>query len=317
MATPISEILRTQQSQQAQTQTQTQSNLEQLLGQPTRFNAEAWHAMNARDDQMIADSILHGYVGAEYVYQFSIGGKQVEGISVVGARALAAEYGGIKVRIVASLDKTGQLFVQKSYEPLAIAVQHIPDLEDTADYYEVLMEVQDLKTGNAIQVRKKEFKTEKRRDGTSYDRPHYDSIAESKAYRNGVLDIIPQRVVMEFKRRSIKAGKGGAEKTKDQLMEGCLRYAASQGIGIDRQLLGQLTYAEIYGLGEAAKTGVSQFKVSSAALGINTAVTVTVTDSADEADESNEADLQTNTQAKRPTLTEDPQEELDSEGNIK
>lgn len=231
------------------------------------FNPDAWHAMQSRDNQLIEDQILHGYSGKEYVYQFKIGGTQVTGVSVVGARELAAQYGGIKARIVASVDKTGSLFVFKSFEPLAIQAQLIPQLADQEDFYEVVIEVLDIKTGNSIQVRKKETKTERRSNGTSYDRPHFDVIAESKAFRNGVLSIIPQSVIKQFEERALKAGNSGQEKTLGQLRDGALAFAAKNGVAIERRALEDLTYAQLMGLGNAAKD-VAQFKEVVSSLGL-------------------------------------------------
>lgn len=232
------------------------------------FNADAYHAMQARDDQLTRDSILHGYTGKEYVYSFNISGKQVTGVSVVGARELASYYGGIKSRIVASVDKTGALFVFKSFEPLAIQAQMIPQLSEEPDFYEVVMEITDLKTGNSLQVRKKESKTERRSNGTPYDRPHYDVIAESKAYRNGVLSIIPQNVIAEFEKRALAAGNNSQEKTIDQLRSGILGFAAKSAIALERLAVNELLYAEISGLGTAANQGVEAFREAAASLGI-------------------------------------------------
>lgn len=237
------------------------------------FNSDAWHAMQTRDDQLIKDSILHGHAGKEYVYEFSISGQKVTGVSVVGARELASHYGGIKHRIVASVDKTGSLFVFKSFEPLAVQANIIPQLADEEDFYEVVIEISDLKTGNSIQVRKKETKVEKRKNGSSYERPHFDVIAESKAYRNGVLSIIPQDVIKEFETRCLRNGSTGNEKTLDQLREGSLAFGAKNGISIDRQAINSLTYAELYGLGSAAGAGKAVFLESAESLGIVRSVT--------------------------------------------
>ncbi|MDY0046024.1 MAG: hypothetical protein RBS10_01270 [Thauera propionica] len=232
------------------------------------FNPDAWHAMQARDDQLIRDSVLHGYAGKEYVYSFKIQGTQVTGVSVVGARELASHYGGIKHRIVASVDKTGSLFVFKSFEPLAVQANIIPQLAGEEDFYEVVIEITDIKTGNSIQVRKKETKQEKRRDGSAYDRPHYDVIAESKAYRNGVLSIIPQNVIKEFEERALKAGHAGETKTLDQLRSGALAFCAKNGIAVERQSIANLTYAELQGLSASAANGVEAFRESAEALGL-------------------------------------------------
>jgi len=233
------------------------------------FNAEAWHAMQARDDQLIRDSVLHGYTGKEYVYQFKISGQMVNGVSVVGARELASHYGGIKSRIVASVDKTGSLFVFKSFEPLAIQAQVIPQLADEDDFYEVVMEITDIKTGNSLQVRKKESKKERRRDSSGYyERSHYDVIAESKAFRNGVLAIIPQNVIAEFERRALSAGNTSIEKTIDEYRQGVVAYATKHAIPIDRHSVSELTYAEISGLGSAYKESIEAFQNAAESLGV-------------------------------------------------
>jgi hypothetical protein len=245
-----------------------QKDPDRIANPPATFNPDAWHAMQQRDDQLIRDSILHGYAGKEYVYKFKISGQEVTGVSVVGARELASHYGGIKHRIVASVDKTGSLFVFKSFEPLNVQANIIPQLADEDDFYEVVIEITDIKTGNSAQVRKKETKNERRQNGSKYSRPHYDVIAESKAYRNGVLSIIPQSVIKEFESRALRAGNSGDEKTIDQLREGAVVFGAKNGVSIDRQALSSLTYAEIYGLGAAAAVGIKEFRESAEALGI-------------------------------------------------
>src|SRR6266704_2827112 len=68
------------------------------------FDADAYHVIEQRDDALIAEEVLHGAGSNKFVYQFSMrGGDIVAGISVVGARHLAAHYGGIKHRLVASI----------------------------------------------------------------------------------------------------------------------------------------------------------------------------------------------------------------------
>ena len=131
----------------------------QAFQAPAVFDPAAWHAMQARDDTLIRDLVLHGVTDDKWIYEFDISGKKVSGVSVIGARHLASQYGGIRSRIVASVDKTGSLFVFKSFEPLGLAVQRIFELEDVDDFYEVVMEITDIKTGNSLQVRKKETKT--------------------------------------------------------------------------------------------------------------------------------------------------------------
>ena len=245
---------------------ETASPFESLLAQPmrgSRFDADAYHAMQARDSALIADSVLNGHTGKEYVYSFSIGGKLVAGISVVGASALAAEYKGIKTRIVSAIDKTGPLFVMRTFDPPSMQVQNIPELEDQADFYEVVIEVTDLKTGNSIQKRKKEAKLENGRV-----RPHYDVIAESKAYRNAVLAIIPQDVVSKFEQRALAAGNAETLQTKGERIAGMLKFSAKNGVAISRATLERLTYDQIEGISQAARESVESFRRAAVALGI-------------------------------------------------
>jgi hypothetical protein len=236
-----------------------------LAQQAGAFSLDTWHAMQARDDQLIRDQVLHGYTGREYVYDFKISGSQVTGVSVVGARALASAYGGIKSRLVASVDKTGALFVFKSFEPLAVKAEIIQQLADEPDFYECVVEVTDVKTGNSIQVRKKETKTERRRDGSAYDRPHYDVIAESKAFRNGVLSIIPQEVIARFEKKCLEIG--DKSKTIDQYREGVIAFATKAGIALDRQAVAGLTFSEISGLGGTVGN-IEAFRAAADAAGI-------------------------------------------------
>jgi len=244
---------------------ETASPFEALLAQPAapRFDVDAYHAMQERDSALIADSVLNGHTGKEYVYSFSIGGKPVAGISVVGASALAAEYKGIKTRIVSAFDKTGPLFVMRTFDPPSMQVQNIPELEDQADFYEVVIEVTDLKTGNSIQKRKKEAKLENGRV-----RPHYDVIAESKAYRNAVLAIIPQDVVSKFEQRALAAGNAETLQTKGERIAGMLKFSAKNGVAISRATLERLTYDQIEGLSQAARESVESFRRAAVALGI-------------------------------------------------
>jgi len=243
---------------------------ESLLQRSVRstFDPAAWHAMQERDNQLIRDQVLHGYASKDFVYSFSIQGKTVTGVSVVGARELASEYGGIKARIVATVEKRGALFIFRTFTPLSIETRRLPELSGDDDFYECVLEVQDIKTGNSIEVRKKETRQEKRRDGSTYERPHYDVIAESKAFRNGVLSVLPQNVVIDFEKRCLAAGNKSDEKTIDQLRDGVIAFAAKSGIGLDRKAVAGLSYAEISGLGSAAKEGLDAFKGALLALGV-------------------------------------------------
>lgn len=232
------------------------------------FDPAAWHAMQERDTQLIRDQVLHGHASKEFIYSFKIGNNVVTGVSVIGAKELASQYGGIKARIVATVEKRDSLFVFRTFTPLSIETRRLPELSTDDDFYEVVMEVTDLKTGNSIEVRKKETRMEKRSNGSLYERPHYDVIAESKAFRNGVLSVLPQNVVIDFEKRCLAAGNKSDEKTIDQLRDGVIAFATRSGISIDRKAVAQLSYSEINGLGTAAKEGADVFKGSLLALGL-------------------------------------------------
>lgn len=232
----------------------------------TPFSPDAWHVMQARDEQLIQDELLHGAASKAFVYDFSIQGNRVTGVSVVGARQLASEYGGIKSKIVATVEKRGALFIFRSFEPLSIHTAVLPELETDTDFYECVMQVDDIKTGNSTQVRKKETKVERKRDGGFFERPHFDVIAESKARRNGILDVLPQKVIEDFKKKHLAAGNASQEKTIDQLRAGAQQFAAKHGITLDRRVLEGLSYSELMGLGGAAASGVDHFRASAESL---------------------------------------------------
>lgn len=243
--------------------------MQRLMSQPFRaFDPDAWHVMQERDNALIRDELMHGASSKAFVYDFSIKGTRVTGVSVVGARELASQYKGIKSRIVATVEKRGSLFIFRTFTPLSIETRHLPDLADETDFYECVMEVSDIKTGNSIEVRKKESKTESKRDGGTFDRPHYDVIAESKAFRNGVLSVLPQSVINDFKARCLASGNSSQEATIEQRRAAAVAYATKHAVALDRAVLQKLTYDELTGLGGAASQGVEQFKRAAMAIGL-------------------------------------------------
>src|ERR1700748_2794345 len=121
------------------------------------FAPDVWHVMDERDNALIAEEILHGAGSSKFVYSFEIvrGKPPVAGTSVVGARHLAAHYGGLKHRMVASAQKTGSLFTFTSYPapgmPMTVSCSVIHELEDEDDFYSAVCEMSDVKNGNSIQ----------------------------------------------------------------------------------------------------------------------------------------------------------------------
>lgn len=239
------------------------------------FDVDAFHVMDERDNALIADEILHGAGSETFVYDFEIKGTRVSGVSVIGARHLAAHYRGLKHRLVASMQKTRDLLVFQSFPsehmPMAVSAAREPDLANEPDFYAAVVEVTDIKTGNSIQIERREAREEYRRDGSSYERPNYTTIAQSKAYRNAVLALIPQDVVIRWKAEMLKLKKGETitASVLDEKRSNVLRFAASKGIPLDRRAIEHLTLDQIGGLGDAAREGaLPAFVQSAQALGL-------------------------------------------------
>lgn len=248
------------------------------------FDPEAWHVMNERDDALIADEVLNGAGSSKFVYQFDMPGGSVRGISVVGARHLANAYGGLKHRLVSSTEKRGALFTFTSYPqagmPMQVMCSVIPELEPEPDFYATVVEVTDIKTGNTIQVEARENRQERRRDGTMFDRPHFQKIAQAKGYRNAILALLPQDVQIEWSLKMLELKKGDVitRSVIDEKRAGILAFAAQKGIPLQRQAVDQLSMDQIAGLADAAREGLPAFGRSLSALGLmQTAIEADVT----------------------------------------
>ncbi|WP_395452919.1 hypothetical protein ACHMW5_02550 [Azospirillum melinis] len=238
------------------------------------FDVDVFHVMEERDNKLIADEVLHGSLSSAFVYDFEIQGTRVAGVSVVGARHLASFYGGIKHRIIATVQKTGALFTFTSYPhdgmPMLVNCAHIHELAEEDDFYNVVIEITDIKTGNSIQAEARETRWERKRNGDLYQRPNFQKIAQSKAYRNGVLAIIPQDVITKFKLECLSLGKGVSitDNVIDEKRSNCLRFAATKGLSLDRRAVDALTFDQISGLAMAVKDGDGAFANACKALGL-------------------------------------------------
>jgi hypothetical protein len=239
------------------------------------FDVDAFHVMEERDNALIADELLHGAMSELFVYSFEIKGKPVAGVSVVGARHLAAHYRGLKHRLVASMQKTGELFVFQSFPaenmPMAVSANVVNELSNEPDFYAAVVEIADLKTGNSIQVERREPRIEYTRNGEPFERPNYQTIAQSKAYRNAVLALVPQDIVIRWKAEMLKLKKGETitASVLDEKRSNVLRFAAARGLALDRRAIEHLTLDQIGGLGDAAREGrVPAFVHAAQALGL-------------------------------------------------
>ena len=240
------------------------------------FDVDAWHVMEERDDALIADEILNGPGSSKFVYNFEImPGTVVTGISVIGASHLANHYGGLQHRIVASMQKVGSLFTFTAYPaegiPMDVNTKIILELEDEDDFFAAVCEMKDIKTGNSIQIERREKRFEHRRRGGDYERPHYATIAQRKAYRNAVLSLVPQDIVIRWKAAQLKLGKDEiiTPSVLDEKRGNVLRFAATRAITLDRRAIEKLTLQQIGGLGDAAREGkLPAFVEAARALGL-------------------------------------------------
>ncbi len=239
--------------------------MEQVLAETAMrgtFDPDMYHVMDREDSALIADEILHGAMSGAFVYSFNIQGKPVEGISVIGAAELASQYGGIKHRIITTIEKRGALFIFSSYPTvdrgMDITTRVMHDLADEMDFYKVVVEVDNIKNGNSIQMEASEARQERRSDGSGcFDRPNYQKIAQSKAYRNAVLRVIPQSVQIPFKQQCLKLGKSKdvTASVIDEKRAGVMAYATKNGLAVSRDAVYKLAWAQIDGLSQAAHEG--------------------------------------------------------------
>jgi hypothetical protein len=154
---------------------------------------------------------------------------------------------------------------------MSVSASVVAELADEADFYAAVVEMTDLKTGNKIQTERRESRVEFRRDGSSYERPNYATIAQSKAYRNAVLALIPQDVVIQWREAMLKLKKTETITASviEEKRSNVLRFAAQRAIALDRHAVEALTLDQIAGLGDAAREGqLPAFVEAARALGL-------------------------------------------------
>lgn len=225
------------------------------------FDIDAFHVMDQRDSRLLQDEILGGPRSSKFVYDFEISGQKIRGISAIGARELATYYKGIRHRIVTSTRKVGSLFVFTTYPhegtTSSMHTTVLPELKDEPDGYEAVVEIEDIKSGNKMMAAKFESQWEWSSQKSKYfEKPHFATIAQSKAQRNGILMVIPQSVQLQWMEAVIADGKHD-NITRGVLAEkrdGVLRYCTAQGIPLDRDVLNALLLEQIMGLSDAART---------------------------------------------------------------
>lgn len=238
------------------------------------FDVDAWHVIEARDERLFAENVLHGALTPAFLYIIKMTGHADQvGVSATGARHLAAHYKGLQFRLVADAHKVGNKVYCQQFPGNGLSYdQFVRDADpDEADYYMVLGEMHDLKSGNVFQAVKREPRYDTRRDGTTYERPNYMVIAQSKVERNLILHMVPQDVRLRWQQELLRLG-GKAENITDSVIEekrsAVLRFAAANAVALDRQRLGILTYDQIGGLGDAARAGLPAFAQAAVRLGL-------------------------------------------------
>jgi hypothetical protein len=248
--------------------------LEMVRSAGGTFDLDVLHVMDERDNSLIADEVLSGAGSDRFVYHFSINGTEVSGISVVGARHLANHYHGLRHRLVGYVQKIGSLFEYRAFPSDGFAGDIQPrvlhELADQPDYYSIVCEVTDIKTGNSVQVECREERVGYSRDGSPYDKPNYQKIAQSKAYRNAVLSLIPQDVQLRWKAEMLKIKKGAdiTASVIDEKRRNVLRFAAQHGLALERRAVEHLGLDQITGLGDAARVSEAAFVNSARSLGL-------------------------------------------------
>jgi hypothetical protein len=154
---------------------------------------------------------------------------------------------------------------------MAIHCATVEELAAEPDFYNCVVEMADIKTGNSRMFERREFRHERRRDGTEYERPHYATIAQSKAFRNAVLAMVPQDFLIRWKQEMLKLKKGETITASviDEKRRGVLRFAAQHGIAVERRAIEHLSIDQIGGLSDAAHQGrIPAFANAAQALGI-------------------------------------------------
>jgi hypothetical protein len=192
----------------------------------------------------------------------------------------------------------------------------VTELAAEPDFYSSVVEVTDIKTGNAIQIERREARYETRRDGSRYERPNYTTIAQSKAYRNAVLALVPQDVIIRWKAEMLKLRKSDTITSSviDEKRQNVLRFAAQHSIALDRRAVQDLTLDQIAGLGDAAREGaLPAFANSARALGLEIAHSEADTESGQAAGDDPQAGAATPRRRGRPPGSRNQQPASESE----
>lgn len=162
---------------------------------PVRPDIQFFVASDLADEEMIQGEIL-GAALQHYIYEFENGGKSVKGLSLSGTRET--------VRRINKSPSSGSK-IRISPEP--------PIINRDVEYngrkgIEILVYAEDLLSGggnwgNAFEPYKKVGK-----GGRTYDNTFAERVALSKAQRNAIRGLIPEKLVTEMIHRLASENKG-------------------------------------------------------------------------------------------------------------
>ena len=139
---------------------------------------EAYELLDQRDEEQILAEIK-GNIITEMFYSFKMDGREVTGISWVGTKEIARQYGGIDMNFVRC--------------------------EDTPIAYIAICKATDTKRGTSLLGTAMQPKLMQTRNGEVEDRFAYTK-AVSKAQRNAIRAIIPERFLIEMYEQFKKGG---------------------------------------------------------------------------------------------------------------
>lgn len=143
----------------------------------------AYELMEARDEQQILEEIK-GSIITEMFYSFKIGDKEVTGVSWVGTKEIARRYGSIRMDFI--------------------------DLRDMGDDYMAVVRATDTRSdtgmlGTSLQSKEANGKPDR----------FASTKAISKAQRNAIRAVIPEKYLLEMYSLFRKGAKPAARKTVD------------------------------------------------------------------------------------------------------
>jgi len=143
-----------------------------------KLEPEDYELLDKRDEEQILAEIK-GNIITEMFYSFPMDGRTVTGVSWVGTKEIARQYGNISMDFI--------------------------KVEETPDSYIAIVKATDTKRGTSLLGTAMQPKLMQTRKGPVEDRFAYTK-AVSKAQRNGIRAIIPERYLLEMYELFTKQG---------------------------------------------------------------------------------------------------------------